>query len=133
MPGIVRVVDDVVADDVAVAAFLDLDAVALLDVGAVRVMDVVAFDQAVGDAAGVAVTAEVHPLARAIGVVDVVAQDFQPFVRAAGVGGERDVAGVVDLAVLDRDEVRVHQPDAVRAAGELDAAKRRSSASRAIR
>src|SRR5690606_14418730 len=45
--GVIRVVDDVVADDVARAPFLDLDAVALLDVGPVRVVDVIPLADAV--------------------------------------------------------------------------------------
>jgi hypothetical protein len=56
-------------------------------------------------------------------MVDVVAQDPQALVRSAGVRGNPHVTGLVNLAVLDRDEVRVHEPDAVRAAGDLDAAE----------
>jgi hypothetical protein len=115
-------VDHVVADHVAEAAFLQLDAVALRDAGAVRVMNVIALDETVGEPAGVAVAAQVHAFAGAVGVMDVIAQDPEAFVRAAGVRGDRDVAGVVDFAALDRDEARAHQADAVRAAGELDVA-----------
>src|SRR4029453_10133038 len=119
----VGVVNYVVAGRVAVTAFLDLDAVALLHVRTVGVVDVVALDQAVGNATAVVIAAEVHALAGAVRVMDVVAQDAQAFVRAARVRGDRDVAGLVNLAALDRDEARAHQTDAVRAAGELDAAK----------
>ena len=62
----------VVANDVAVAAFLELDAVALRDGRPVRVMDIVAFDEAVRDPAPIAVAAEVHAFACTVRVMNVV-------------------------------------------------------------
>src|SRR5262249_46148985 len=116
---IVRIVNDVVADDVAGTAFLEFDAVALLDRRAVGVMNVVALDQAVGDATAVVVAAEVHPFAAAVRVVDVVVENFESSVRAAGVRGDRNVAGPVDFTVLYRDVARRHEADAGRTAAEL--------------
>ena len=50
---------------------------------------------------------------------------IETFVGAARyVGAERHVPGVVDVAVLDGDEVRVRDTDAVRAAGDLEPAER---------
>ena len=68
------IVNDVVANDIAVAALLDLDTVALFHGGAIRVVYVVAFDQAVGNSAAVVIAAEVHPFASTVRVMNVIAQ-----------------------------------------------------------
>ncbi len=100
--GVVGVVDDVVADGRPVAAVLQLDAIALAHVAGVGVVHVVALDEAIAEAAAVVVAAEVHPLAGAAGVVDVVSQDRDAqVVLAAVVHPQGDVGGVVDLAALD--------------------------------
>ena len=80
---------------------------------------VVELDQAVQHATAVTVAAEVHPLARAAGVVDVIAADDQSLVGVVGhIGGYADVTSLEDLAILNGDVVGADQPDAVRAATE---------------
>ncbi len=65
-----------------------------------------------------------HPLGGAVGVVDVVAAQAKPLAGAAAfVCAQTHVGGVVDVAAIDGDVVGVEDPNAVRAAGDLETHK----------
>ena len=66
----VRVVYDVVANNIGVRAELDLDAVALQ--GAQRIVNPVVFDQRIGDRAAIVVATDIHAFAGIVGSIDVV-------------------------------------------------------------
>ena len=80
---ILCIVNDVIANDVAVAAFLDLDTVALVNGGAIRMVNVVAFDQAVGNSAAVVIAAEVHAFAGTVRMMNVIAQYLESLIGPA--------------------------------------------------
>ncbi len=108
--GVVRVVDNVVANDISVAAVLEFDPVALTDRAAFEIMDVVVLDDGIKEVAvvrtvGFVVGAEIKGFAMAAGVVDVVASkserlvDFPWIVRSYC-----HTADVMDVEVFQGNE-----------------------------
>ena len=117
--GILRVVNVVFGDEIAPRALLDLDAIALIPAA---VVDVIQGDHALAHDVLAVVRAEIHALAVAAAVVDVIARQEQ----AAGVGAVRaqaDLAGVVDVALVDPHLAAMAEPQAVAAARDLHAAQ----------
>ena len=90
--GIVGIMNDIVADDIAVAAVLEFDPVALAHGSAFEIVDVIGLHDrienvAVGRAVGFVVGTEIEAFAVTTGVVDVVASEGECFVDFASVVG----------------------------------------------
>lgn len=129
--GVVGVVDDVVANDISVAAVLEFDPVALADGAAFEIMDVVVLDDGIKEVAvvrtvGFVVGAEIKGFAMAAGVVDVVAAECERLVDFSGiVRGDGHAADVMDVEVFQGNEFSevvalFPNPNGSMPAGDLD-------------
>lgn len=121
----IRVMDDIVADDVAVRAEFYFDAVVAAAAGAASMMDVIALDEAVGGYTRAVMTAYVHTfsfgraaLTQAC-IVDVISSDDKG-VTITAVHCQSVVLSVADLAIFECDVVSSYESYAGAAALEMN-------------
>ena len=123
----IRVMDDIVADDVAVRAEFYFDAVVAAAAGAAGVMDIIALDESVGGYTRAVMATDVHTFTfgRAVteqtGMVDVVSSDNKG-VAVAAVHCQSVVQCITDLTIFECNVVTPDKSYAGAAALEIDSA-----------